>query len=132
MPQQPSTCGPLGDYVKMANDETMVLGVLESMKGVENISDILDVEGFDGVFIGTNDLSNSLGVPGNTNHPKVLEAIDAILSASLKTKKPIGGVVRGGETPQQYIEKGFKIVLTATQALLAGASKSFIKKFKYD
>ncbi len=119
--------GPLGEYVKAANEETMILGVLEDSKGVENIRDILETEGFDGVIIGTNDLSNSLGVPGQTTHPKVLEAIEKILAAGKATGKPIGGVLRPGETPKQYIDQGFRILLTSAAGLLAGAAKQFIK-----
>jgi 4-hydroxy-2-oxoheptanedioate aldolase len=118
--------GPLGDYVKIANRETMVLAVVESGKGVENIEEILGTEGIDGVSIGSNDLSQSLGVPGQTNHPLVVEAIDRILAAGRKKGKPIGGLVRGGETPQQYIEKGYRMLLTSVYGLIIGAGKQFL------
>ena len=118
--------GPLGDYVKIANRETMVLGVVESRKGVENIEGILDTEGIDGVSIGSNDLSQSLGVPGQTGHPLVVEAIDKILAAGRKKGKPIGGLIRGGETPKQYIEKGYQMLLTSVYGLITGAGKQFL------
>ena len=118
--------GPLGDYVKMANRETMVLAVVESRKGVENIEGILETEGIDGVSIGSNDLSQSLGVPGQTNHPLVVEAIDRILAAGKKRGKPVGGLIRGGETPQQYIEKGYRMLLTSVYGLIIGAGKQFL------
>jgi 4-hydroxy-2-oxoheptanedioate aldolase len=118
--------GPLGDYVKMANRETMVLAVVESRKGVEDIEDILETEGIDGVSIGNNDLSQSLGVPGQTNHPLVVEAIDRILAAGKKRGKPVGGLIRGGETPQQYIEKGYRMLLTSVYGLIIGAGKQFL------
>ena len=84
--------GPLGDYVKIANRETMVLGVVESRKGVENIEGILDTEGIDGVSIGSNDLSQSLGVPGQTNHPLVVEAIDKILRPERERGSRLAGL----------------------------------------
>ena len=118
--------GPLGDYVKIANRETMVLAVVESGKGVENIEKILGTEGIDGVSIGSNDLSQSLGVPGQTNHPLVVEAIDKILAAGKKKGKPIGGLVRGGETPLQYVQKGYRMVLTSVYSLIIGAGKQFM------
>jgi len=118
--------GSLGDYVKIANRETMVLAVVESCKGVENIEGILETEGIDGVSIGSNDLSQSLGVPGQTNHPLVVEAIDKILAAGRKKGKPIGGLVRGGETPKQYIEKGYQMLLTSVSGLIIGAGKQFL------
>ena len=118
--------GPLGDYVKVANRETMVLAVVETRKGVDNIEGILETEGIDGVSIGNNDLSQSLGVPGQTNHPLVLEAIDKILAVAKKKGKPIGGLIRGGETPQQYIEKGYRMLLTSVYSLLIGAGRQFL------
>ena len=121
---------PLAEYVKIANRETMVLGVVESKKGVENIREILEVDGLDGVFMGTNDLANSLGLTGQTSHPDVLRAVDMIVEAGKATGKAIGGVVRAGETPQQYIDKGCKMVLTASHALLAGAAKGFLSKIE--
>lgn len=118
--------GPLGDYVKAANRETVVLVVAESREGVENIDAILGTDGIDGVLIGSNDLSQSLGFPGQTTHPIVVEAINKILAAGKKAGKPIGGVVRGGETPQQYIENGYQLLLTSVYGLLIGAGKQFM------
>ena len=119
--------GPLGEYVKTANSETMILGLVESREGVENIEKILGVEGIDGVFIGTNDLSKSLGVAGQTTHPLVLAAIDRILAAGNKTGKPVGGAVRPGETPKQYIQKGFRLVSTIVASLVTTAGKQFLE-----
>jgi 4-hydroxy-2-oxoheptanedioate aldolase len=118
--------GPLGEYVRVANRETMVLADVESRLGVQNIEGILGTEGIDGVAIGANDLSQSLGVPGQTNHPVVVEAMDRIVAAGKKAGKPIGSVVRGGETPQQYIEKGYRMLLTSVYGLIIGAGKQFL------
>ena len=118
--------GPLGDYVKAANREILVLADVESREGVENIEGILGVEGIDGIAIGSNDLSQSLDVPGQTNHPLVVEAIDKILAAGKRAGKPICGAVRGGETPRQYIEKGYQIFVTSVYGLLIAAGKQFL------
>ena len=61
---------------------TMVLGTVESKKGVENISEILAVEGLDGVGIGLTDLSQSLGVPGQRDYPLVQKSIETILDTA--------------------------------------------------
>lgn len=120
--------GPLGDYVKVANEETMVLGMLEDKQGVENINAILETEGLDGLIIGPSDLSKSLGIPGQTRHPRILEVMDRVLEAGRKKNKPIGGVVRMDEDPQDYIKKGFRIIQTSMTGLLAYAAKEFLKK----
>ncbi len=119
--------GPLGEYVKAANRETLVLADVEDREGVENIEGILGTEGIDGVVIGSNDLSQSLGFPGQTTHPVVVEAINKILAAGKKARKPIGGVVRGGETPRQYIENGYQLLLTSVYGLLIEAGKQFLR-----
>lgn len=119
--------GPLDKYVRAANLETMVLGLVESREGVMNIEEILGAEGLDGIFIGTNDLSKSLGVPGQTNHPLVLEAVEKVLSAGKRIGKPIGTPVRGGETPKQYVEKGFRIVSTIVSSLVISAGRQFLE-----
>jgi 4-hydroxy-2-oxoheptanedioate aldolase len=117
---------PLGEYVKVANQETMVLGLIESREGVENVEEILAVQGLDGVAIGTNDLSKSLGVPGQGNHPLVVEAVNRILAAGKKMGKPVGAGVRGGETPKQYIEQGYRIVSTILNSLVLTSAKEFL------
>jgi len=118
--------GPLGEYVKAANLETLVLADVESREGVENIEAIFETEGIDGVVIGSNDLSQSLGFPGQTTHPVVVEAIHKILGAGRKAGKPVGGVVRGGETPRQYIDNGYQLLLTSVYGLIIGAAKPFL------
>ncbi len=65
-------------------------------------------------------------MPGQTNHPLVVEAIDKILAAGKRKGKPIGGLIRGGETPKQYIEKGYQILLTSVYGLVIGAGKQFL------
>jgi 2-keto-3-deoxy-L-rhamnonate aldolase RhmA len=118
---------PLGEYVQRANLETMVLGLVESHDAVIHVEEILAVEGLDGIFIGTTDLSKSLGVPGQTKHPVVLEAIEKVLAAGKKVGKPVGGPVGGGETPRQCIEKGYRIVSTAIGSLIVAAGKQFLE-----
>jgi len=122
--------GPMGEYVKAANREVMILPDVESRKGVENIEAILRTPGIDGVVIGSNDLSQSLGFPGQTTHPVVIEAINKILAAGKKTGKPIGGVVRGGETPRQYIDSGYQMLLTSVYGLMIASGKQFLANAK--
>ena len=114
------------DYVKYANEQTMVLTVVENPDAVKNIGEILSVDGLDAAIIGTSDLAQSLGYPGEGNHPEVKAAFDQALAGGLKTGKPIGSVVRGGETSKDYFERGLKITLTTSYGLLAVASKNFV------
>lgn len=67
------------DYYERANRETAVLLLVEGLAGVENLADILAVPDIDLIFIGPMDLSQSLGVPGQTAHPLVQDKLRAIV-----------------------------------------------------
>jgi 4-hydroxy-2-oxoheptanedioate aldolase len=118
----------LGDYVMIANRETMVLGMIESKEGVERIDEILGTEGLDGVSIGTTDLSKSLGVPGQRNDPVVLEAVNKVILAARKRGKFIAISARRGENPKQYIEKGFNMITKSLSTLVVEACHQFLEQ----
>ena len=62
------------DYLQTANDQICLFVQVESRAGLTALSDILAVEGVDGVFIGPSDLSADLGHLGNPNAPEVVAA----------------------------------------------------------
>ncbi len=66
-------------YFSEANEALVVLQ-LEGTEAIENIDSILEVRGYDILFIGPYDLSQSLGVPGDTMNPVVVEAMQGIIS----------------------------------------------------
>ena len=70
------------DYVKHANEDTLLIVQIEHREAVANIDAILAVPGIDGVFIGPYDLSMSMGLPGQLKHPDVLEAQRMVLAAA--------------------------------------------------
>lgn len=73
------------EYFRDANDETMVCILVEDEIGIGNLDEILSVDGIDCVDLGAGDLSHSFGVPGETKHPRVREAMEraeAIILAS--------------------------------------------------
>jgi 2-keto-3-deoxy-L-rhamnonate aldolase RhmA len=94
-------------YHRFANDNVIVITVVEDTEGVENIEAIAATPGIDVIFIGTNDLSFSLGVGGQWTHPKVEEAIAKIVASAKRHNKFLG---RPGATPEQieeYMKQGF-------------------------
>lgn len=84
------------DYFEESNKNTLIIIQIEGKKGLENIDSILQVDGIDIVFIGPYDLSQSMGVPGQTNHPKVIEAMKIVTEKANKYNKIVGTFV---ETP---------------------------------
>ncbi len=121
---------PLPEYVVEANEETIVLTVIEKETAIENLAEILAVDGLDGVLLGPNDLSQSLGVPGQGRHEKLQAAFAKYLEIGLKSGKPMGTVVRPWESVQQLRDAGLTILLSSAYGLFAGAAKGFVAEFK--
>jgi len=78
------------EYFEVSNENTLVIIQIEGKKGLDNIDSILKVEGIDIIFIGPYDLSQSLGVPGQTNHPKVLDAMKIVTKKAIRYNKIVG------------------------------------------
>ena len=117
---------PRPEYVQEANDETLVFAIIESKEAVDRIEEILAVDGLDAAVVGTSDLSQSLGLPGQVHHPRVEAAFERVLDIGIKMGKPIGATVRGGETAKQYFDRGVSIALTTAYSLFKTAAKQFV------
>lgn len=77
-------------YVSRANDETVVIAQVEHIQSVQNLDAILATEGIDGVFIGPYDLSGSMGITGQMDHPRMKEAQARVLEACRAHRKAAG------------------------------------------
>ena len=117
----------LKEYVHHANEETLVFGIIETQEGANNLEEIIAVDGIDGVIMGKYDLSQSLGVPGEGNHPLVEELMARSIGIARKIGKPIGTSVESGEDARECIERGMQILVVSAYGLFAGAAQDFIK-----
>ena len=78
------------NYITNWNDESTLIIQVESIEAVNNIDNLLSFDQIDGVMIGPYDISGSLGVPGDTNHPKVIEASKKVINSCKKYGKSCG------------------------------------------
>jgi 2-keto-3-deoxy-L-rhamnonate aldolase RhmA len=124
------------DYWKTANEETLVAVNIETGKGVENIEEILSVEGVDACIMGHFDLSLDMGlpippvIPPKKDNPRLAEALDKVLEASKKTGKP-AGLGANVNNIRWAIEKGFKFNLVGeVDQLLFDAAKDALNVAK--
>ena len=116
----------MAEHCEYANSQMLIMPSMEHIDMVNNIEEILSVNGLDGLLFGTSDLSNSLGVPGQVNHPLVKAAVEKARLACLKSGKPFGSVVRAGEVPEDYFSLGYLSVMTSIPALLGKAAQDFV------
>ena len=77
-------------YQKWQADNSIVVVQIEHIDAVNNLQDILAVPGVDAYFVGPYDLSGSLGIPGQFDHPSFLEAMETIRSISVSMDTPGG------------------------------------------
>lgn len=70
------------EYLTGMSKEVMVMLMIEDAEGVENIEEIVSVPGIDVIVVGQGDLSQSMGLLGQPNHPDVLEARDRVIAAA--------------------------------------------------
>jgi 4-hydroxy-2-oxoheptanedioate aldolase len=109
-------CGPRRaamfdpEYLKTADDETLVVVQIETVEAVKNIEDICSVEGVDVTYIGPADLSASHGSLGNMSHPNVQKAIDRVYDATKAAGLAAGIHEASGSTIKARIEKGYNMV----------------------
>lgn len=78
------------EYINSWNQNSSFIIQVESVEAVENINSLLEFDEVDGVMIGPYDISGSLGVPGQLNHPKVIEASKKVINACKKFNKSCG------------------------------------------
>lgn len=119
-----------GDYLQRANDEVCLLVQVETATGVEQIDAIAGVDGVDGVFVGPADLSASMGLLGQSKHPRVQQAIEHTVARVLAAGKAPGVLATDEQLAQHYIARGARFVAVGVDAtLLAQAARGLAGRF---
>jgi 4-hydroxy-2-oxoheptanedioate aldolase len=118
--------GSAQDYMDQANEEIMVVVTIENIEGVMHLPHILDVEGIDAFLVGPQDLSQSLGMPGQIGTPLVQSATDTIISQVRSAKRAVGIGARDAATARSYIAKGAQYIVASTVDLLARGGHEFL------
>ena len=95
------------DIVKMCDDAVVAL-MIEKKKAIENLEEILSVEGIDMVQFGPSDYSLSIGLPGERNHPKVKEAELTTIKKALEFDVAPRAEINSPEEADKYVKLGVR------------------------
>jgi 2-dehydro-3-deoxyglucarate aldolase len=109
-------------YRKWMEESLVVIAQIEHIDAVNNIDEILSVEGIDGIFIGPYDLSCSLGVPGQFDSEIVIEALKTVEVAAKKHSVSLGYhiIEPDGSLIDKRYEMGYNFIAFATDFLFMG------------
>ena len=115
------------DYIAKANDETMAMVLIEDIVAVNNLSEILRVDHIDVFYVAPGDLAQSMGYPGQPNHPEVNDtvarAIEQIVGA---------GRVAGALTDESDIERnyalGARLLMARWPAWVEAGSRVYLER----
>jgi 2-dehydro-3-deoxyglucarate aldolase len=99
-------------YCEWLENSAVVIAQIEHIDAVNDLESILSVEGIDGYIIGPYDLSASMGLRGQLDHAKVVEAVKRVEAVGRKMKKPGGVHLVEPDVDQlrRYAESGFKFI----------------------
>jgi len=119
------------EYMETANDSVAVIVQAEHIHAVGNIEEIVQVEGIDGVLIGPYDLSASLGLLGQIEHPDVVAAVDQVTAVCQQAGVPLGVFGVSATAVQPYIKKGYTLITTGVDTLLlSSAANRLLEKVR--
>src|SRR5437667_2533844 len=104
-----------GNYYDSADEHVMTICVIEEASAVDQIDAIAATPGVDVLFIGTSDLSFSLGLRGKQNEPALEAAITKIVEAARKHGKFLGRPAWTVDAVQRYREQGFLLFQMPTE-----------------
>ncbi len=119
-------CWPDRDrYYDSADENVTTIIIIEEARAVDRVEEIAATPGIDAMFIGTSDLSFSLGLRGDQNHPKLQEAIARVVAAGQKNGKALGRPAMDPGKIEEFMRQGFRLFQAPTDIgfMTAGARK---------
>ncbi|HEY2584187.1 MAG TPA: aldolase/citrate lyase family protein [Tepidisphaeraceae bacterium] len=109
-PDVPYLLTPMAQYVRAANEQTFVLIQLEEPQAVAQANAIAAVPGVDMLMFGPADYSVLTGIPGQFNHPTLVDALGRVAAAARKQGKYWAATCGTPEQAKRYIDMGASLV----------------------
>jgi 2-keto-3-deoxy-L-rhamnonate aldolase RhmA len=104
--------------MQYTNDNVMTVLQIETARALEAREELLAIEGIDAVLVGPADLSISLGVPGDFEHPRVIAAVESIMDTCGRRNIVPGIHVRIAKLAQFWRERGMRLLSCSTEATM--------------
>jgi 4-hydroxy-2-oxoheptanedioate aldolase len=118
---------PLSDYVEALSDRVLNMIQFEDIRTLDHLEEILAVPGLDVMFVGPNDLAQSLGLPGQPNHPDVVKVVDQVIAMCKNAGIHTGTVAPTSELALGIMDRGFDMLVPSVASLFGNAAKAYIQ-----
>ncbi|MFT4556952.1 MAG: 2-keto-3-deoxy-L-rhamnonate aldolase RhmA [Porticoccaceae bacterium] len=102
--------GDVVEKMTSANEQQLLIAQIETADGLKNVEAIAAVDGIDVLWIGQSDLSASIGIPGQFDHPDFLAAMDRVAAACNDNGKIAGLMPTTLDFAEVCVEKGFRML----------------------
>jgi len=113
-------------YFAEANNDIVIIALLETARAFENVDEIVSVPGVDVAWMGHYDLTVSMGIPNQFEHPDFLAQMDTLLAACARYKVAPGFLPSTPEDAVHWIKKGFRMLSLGTDiGTFGNAFRSF-------
>src|SRR5207253_7392024 len=117
----------VGDYFKTANDQTLLIVLIEDIAAVRNLDAILAVDHIDVFFVAPSDLATSMGQIGDLGHPEVQRTVDGALTKIVQSGRVAGTLVTAA-TVERYTRLGVRVVLAGFFPWIQAGAKDLIER----
>ncbi len=117
----------VGDYLKVANDQSLLIVLIEDIAAVRNLDEIVKVPHIDVLFVAPNDLATSMGQIGNMGHPEVQKTIDGAIKKIVEAGRAAGMLVNAGNV-ERYTKLGVRVVMTSFFPWIQAGVKELVER----
>ena len=116
----------VSDYFEKANDETIVIILIEDIIAVQNLDEILEVDHIDVFFVAPGDLAQTMGYPGGAGKPEVVEVVENDIKKIVASGRT-AGTLSGADSVARYIELGARFFAFSWTPWLSDGAEAFHK-----
>ncbi len=121
----------VNEYFKICNEETLLIPQCETIGCLENIEEIVNIEGVDGIFVGPYDLSIGMGKPAQFDDPEFINAVDRVIKACKDAGKFSFIYTGDNAVARKYLSDGFDgVAVNMDASIYINAYKSLVKEVK--
>ena len=115
----------LVEYFEKANDETLIVVMIEDVKAVENLPEILEIDHIDVFFVAPSDLAQSMGLIGQMNHPKVRQTVSDTVKRIADSGRTAGAIA-WESTAEEVVAAGARFLMTSWLSYVTEGAERYL------